>query len=1403
MEPTEARLLQTMERVGASGNVMRLGERLPSFMKSGLAPMGPSMLGGGMPAETDDRVRDEGSTSGQELQPRESDFGDSLLREVARILPPFRKPAVGERLGGPDGLRFEIIEEVGGGAMGQVFSAWDEELQREVALKFLLQPEGLGGTPLILPLRREARAIAHLDHENIVRIFDVSELTGAPEEPSVPCLVMERLEGESLEALLRRERPLGLRRSLEIMSAVAAGLAHAHERGIVHRDLKPSNVFITRQGTVKLLDFGLAHLLAGGGSPLPHLPTAGTPSYMAPEQWRGEKQDARTDVWSAGVMLFEMLTGRQPYTNASLEALRLRVLSPEPVPSVRTRMPELPEEVEALVAAALAKEPQRRLPSAQELREQLRLLEERLGPWREEPRALAPERRQVTLVSCKLAGLGGLAQALDAEDLSELEAAFHQSCSEIIQQHGGSMTTCLGDAVLACFGYPVAQEEDSEHAVRAGMALSRLLPQVLRTRLPHPSLGTLAVCVGLHTEMVAFDDILPELRGRTPTIQGEAPRIAVWLARQAGLNEVLLSDTSHTLVQRSFDAERLGIRTFEGLAGERKVECWRVVRARKAVFRFDRALAIGTLSPLVDRKREMEQLLHWWARAEQGEGGLVLITGEAGIGKSRLIQELRDRVSPESSVRLRCQCWSQFNNSSFYPIIEMLQHLFHLDPEGMPQQNLRALEVQLRKFEMAPERMALIASFLSLPIKENFPVLQLSPERQKERTFEALADLLLRIAREKPVLGVVEDLHWADPSTLTLLGYLMEKLEHSRVLLVLSARSGFQSPWSAEARLHRLVLERLSAELTGTLVKEAAGEHTLSEEMVHQLVVKTDGIPLFAEEMTYMMLERATSGAAPSFGTLSSIPVTLHELLLARLDMLPARQKALAQLCSVVGRSFSHVLLATLTRRSPNSLRRDVESLVDTGLLQQVDDTEPSYQFRHALVQEAAYQSQLRGTRRQHHRRIAQALVEQFPDWVEAQPELLAHHYTEAGEYQLAVQYWAQAGIRASLRSANREAVNHLQMALKLLRTLPDRDQRIREELQLLIALGIPLSQQQGYRSPEVKKTYFRARELFLLVGESLPQLELSYWGPYAYYFARAEYTVGHELAEQLVALGQRQDNRELLCLGYRMLGTDFFTWGRMKQGLEYVERAVACSVFTIEEHRALAVRHWTNPRAMALIFASIVHSATGQGERALFFEQEALELSRRIGHPHTLAYVLTYAGVARMMRRDVPGTLKVAEECHALSREHWFRLWLVWSGLLCAWARSALGHPEEGLVQMRRWLGEWRRAGIRAGMPLNIGMLAEVHLCLRQPYEALCVVREGLKWVAAVREAYFESELYRIEGEALRALGRTEEARDSFLQGVRIAYAQGAHGFEQHALGGLGLSGPDMGMQAEDPRHP
>jgi serine/threonine protein kinase/tetratricopeptide (TPR) repeat protein/ABC-type transport system involved in cytochrome c biogenesis ATPase subunit len=1322
----------------------------------------------------------------------DGDFGDSILKEVAQLPPLFRKPVPGERLGGSDGRRFEILRELGGGSMGQVFRARDAELQRVVALKFLLPQEGMGAHWPMELLRQEARAIAQLDHENIVRVFDVSEWTGAPWEPRIPFFVMECLEGESLAALLQREQRLGVRRALELMVGVATGLAHAHGRHIVHRDLKPSNVFITARGTVKLLDFGLAWLMASSGSPAPRLPDAGTPPYMSPEQWKGETQDERTDLWSAGVMLYEMLTGELLYPSATLDELRARVVGPEPVPSVRARRPEVPREVEALISEALVKEARRRLPSAVVLRDRLRRLEERLGPWREEPRSVAPQRRPVTLVSCRLVGLVGLARELDPEDFSELEAAFQKSCSEIIQRDGGSITTCVGDEVLACFGYPVALEEDSEHAVGAGLRLVGSLPDELSQRLALPSLSSLAVQVGIHTELVVFDDILPELRGRTPTIQGEAPRIASWLARRAGPGTVVLSDTTYTLVQRAFESESLGTRTFEGLSGARPVEAWRVTRARKQVLRFDRTLVAGVLSPLVGREDELRRLSSLWAEAREGRGSFVLLTGEAGIGKSRLIQELRQRVSPFSSFRLRCQCWSQFANSAFHPIISMLQHLFRLEPEGSPRDNLRALETQLGTLGLEGEHMALIAAFLSLPVKENLPFLQLSPDRQKERTVDALVGLLLRMAAQRPVFGVVEDLHWADPSTLELLDAVLRRVEGARVLLMLSARPGFEHAWPESERLHRLGLERLPARLTAALVQEAAGGRELPEETVRQLVAKTDGIPLFVEEMTHMVVER---------GTVASIPVTLHELLLARLDRLPASQKSLAQLCAVVGRGFSQALLATLTRRSPSGLGQDLAELVSAGVLQREDeDGGPGYQFRHALFQDAAYQSLLRGIRREHHRRIAQALLEQFPEVVETQPEVLAHHYTEAGDYEPAIHQWMQAGMRASLRSANLEAVSHLQQALKLLRGLPDAEQRIQQELQLLIALGIPLSQVQGYRSTEVRRTYTRARELFHLVGDALPGLELSYWGPFAYYFARAEYRLSHELAEQLVGLGSRQHNRELLALGYRMMATDFFTWGRMEEAREYVERAVAWGDFSLEEHHTLAVRHWVDPLAMAQIHASIIHSAMGQTERARQSAREALELAERIGHANTRAYVLLYAALSCQLRGDARGTLALAEACHAVSREHWFRLWLEWSVLLRGWALSELGRAEEGLALMREGLCRWRMMGLRAGMPHNLGLLAQVHLRLGRPREALLAVLEGLKWVEAVGERFYEAELYRIGGQARRALGHEAEARESFRQAARIAREQGAREYERHLVLALGSPPGAAGTHVEAP---
>jgi serine/threonine protein kinase/tetratricopeptide (TPR) repeat protein len=1305
----------------------------------------------------------------------DEDLDDSLLHQVAQVSVPLRVPVRGEHLGGPEGQRFEIQEKIGSGAMGQVFRARDKELQREVALKFLLPRDGLGEVSMSTLLRQEARAIAQLDHENIVRIFDVGEWNGSSWEPQIPFLVMECLEGECLSSLLQREHP-SLQQAMEVMSAMAAGLAHAHEHHVIHRDLKPGNVFITRKGQVKLFDFGLAWLTAAVFPAAPNLPAAGTPSYMAPEQWRGEAQDERTDIWAAGVMLFELLTGELPYAARSLAELREQVLSSTPVLMVRERRPGLPQALEKLVAAMLVKDPTKRLSSAAELRERLHRIEESLTPWRVEPQSLPPQRRQVTLVACWLSDLAGLAEHLDTEDFSELEGAFHQACSEIIQQHGGSITTCVGDEALACFGYPQAGEEDAEKAVRAGLCLATQLGMAIQQKLPYLPRRKLAVKVGLHTDTVVLTSLPDELRGQTPALQGEAPKIAHWLAREAAPNTVCMSHTSWKLVQGAFRTEPLGSRSFQGLSGVAKLELHRVLREQRTVSRFDRAHTEGLLTPLVGREAELRQLLEWWEHAREGQGSFVLVRGEAGIGKSRLIQELRERIPPDAAIRLRCQCWGQSSTSAFGPIIELLQHLLRIDPEGNSQVNLRKLEGRVRAAGLSSEEVYLLASLLSLPVAEESPHLRLTPERMKEKTLEALTVLLLRMTEERPVFALVEDLHWADPSTLGLLGYLKTRIGQARLCVFLTARPDFQPSWAEGERFHLYSLERLPPQLTAELVRQAASGRELPEGTVEQLVAKTDGVPLFVEEMTRMVLEKGT--AAGSMGEPSSIPLTLGGLLLARLDMLPRRQKALAQLCAVVGRGFSHALLTTLSGRNERALAQDLSGLLQAGLLLRVDEeAEPRYQFRHALIQDAAYQSLLRRTRREYHQRIAQVLATQLPELAETQPEMLAHHYTEAGELELAIDCWAKAGERANLRSANMEAISHLNQALRLLRSLPEGSRSAEKELQLLVALGLPLMQTRSVRSREVEQTYSRALELFHQVGDGLPPLHVSTWGSFAYYFMRTKFSVAQELAMLLVDVGARQQCPEMLSRGHRMMAMNFFTWGQMPTALEHVERALAYSDFGLEQHRMLAVRQWVNPRVAALAYGSVVESVMGHEQKARAYEREAVELAEKIGHHHSLAMALNYAALACQLRGEIACTQAYAERCIALSTEHRFRLWLGWSVFTKSWVLTAQGAPQEGLTLLRANLVRWRNAGIRVGLPLFLGMLAECHLKLGQYSQGLTAVTQALGWVEAQGERSYEVELNRIEGELLQAIGQGSAATKSFMHALEVARQQGAHG--------------------------
>ncbi len=1281
----------------------------------------------------------------------DSDLDDSFLRELRQDEPLPWFPVPGEWLGGVDGRRYHILDWMGGGGMGQVFRARDEVLRREVALKFILSRQGFDEQVL-----REARAIALLDHEHIVRIFDVSEWSESPGGPRVPFLVMECLEGESLASLLERGQ-LEVRRALEVLDGIAAGLAHAHERHLVHRDLKPSNVFLTPQGTVKLLDFGLSHLTPDCIASRPRLSTGGTPAYMAPEQWRGEPQDARTDMWAVGVVLYEMLAGRLPFPGATWSELRERVTSEESVRPVRTHQPEVPEEVESLVAMLLAKEPARRLPNARELREALHELRERLpGPRVEASAPPSVQRRQLVLLCCQLTDLAGGAERLEAEDLEEQEAAFHRGCSELLQRHGGTVHLAMGGEVLASFGYPQVREEDAERAVRTALRLAQELP---------------GARVGLHTDRVLLD---------ARVLQGGAPKVVSWLASQGGPGEVLASETTWRQVRGAFEMEALGPRDVPGRTGTAHLALHRVLRERETRVRFERTLMAGGLTPLVGREGELRRLLALWDAAREGRGACVLLRGEAGIGKSRLFQELSEHVLPETATHWRVQCWSRLGASARLPMAELLQRLLAPSPEGPPPRHPRALEARLDASGLPEEDTLPLRLLLELPVPEDAPVHRLTRERRQEKTYEALVELLLREASRRPVLLAVEDLHWADSSWLAFLSLLLERLEAAPLLVVLSARPEFQPSWPSRPWFHPLTLERLPAGLAVTLVREAARGAPLPEETVGALVEKTDGVPLFIEEMTRMVVEG---------GQLASIPVTLHELLLARLDLLPSRQKHLAQLGAVVGRDFSLALLAAVTEREPADLRRALAGLMEAGLLQaeRGETDEPGYQFRHALFQEAAYQSLPRGERRRHHRRIAQVLEERFTEVVEARPEVLAHHHSEASAPERALPYWQQAGRLAVQQLAIPEAMSYHTRSLEALRSLPEAQRRSGEELVVLTALGFSQALLWGYDSPEVARTFSQVRALLGRTDVHPHELEDAIWCVFTYHEARAEFPQCHEVAELLEREGERHRSPLLLAASECMRAVAHCYEGHARSALESTERAVAHARSNEGPYREEQL-------ASVLACGSSIRSVSGQWARARADDREALELVQRSGEPFMVRMVMTYTALDCQTRREATAALHWADESLAISSERGPWLWPVWARVIRGWALAELGRPQEGLALLQRELDRWREHGMRGGRTYCLGMLAEVHLGLGQVREGLSAVHEALELARATGEHGNEAELYRLRGELLRAGRQEGEARSDFLRALAIAREQGALLYELRASVSLGRLLRDTG---------
>jgi class 3 adenylate cyclase/tetratricopeptide (TPR) repeat protein len=992
------------------------------------------------------------------------------------------------------------------------------------------------------------------------------------------------------------------------------------------------------------------------------------------------------------------------------------------------------------------------------------------------------ERRRLTVMFCDLVGSTPLSERLDPEEFGDVINAYHARCAEVVARYEGVVAQFQGDGVLAHFGHPVAHEDDAVRAVHAALGIL----DAMRSDGPlDPQTGeALQVRIGIHTGVAVLD---AGASAGTRLLLGDTPNIGARLQGLAAPDTVVVSATTHALVRGYFTCESLGAHTLKGISAP--MEVYRVVGEGAARTRFEVATNMG-LTPLVGRRDEVDTMLARWAETKAGRGQVVLLTGDPGIGKSRLLQVLREQTAADAHVAIDYRCSAYFQNSALHPVTEHLKDLLQLRGQEAPRTKLERLAQRMAGYRVAnPEAVSLLAALLSLPHPEGYPPLALTPQTRKQRTLETLVAWLLEEAERRPVRLAVEDLHWADPSTLDLLALLVAHVARAPILVVLTFRREFVPPWQATPGTSVLVLERLGGAQVEQLVLNVTGGRPLPGEVVEQIVVKTDGVPLFVEELTKTVIEshwlREAHGRFELAAPLPqlAIPTTLYDSLVARLDQL-GQFREVAQLGATLGREFSYEVIRTVAPLDEDALRHGLGELVHAELLyQQGVPPKANYAFKHALVQDAAYDSLLRKRRRYFHHRIAEALEAHFPETVETQPELLAQHYTGAGLLEPAIRYWQHAGKSALARSAYVEAVHHLQTGLDLLEQLPTSPTRNEQEIAFRSALGVGLVTTRGYAAPEVEENCSRAHALCRKLGD-VPQLIPTLYGLWSYHLLRDHRASAFAFADQLADLARSPEQR---FLASTVRGTTNFWHGDFHSAAKYLAEANATwepeyhrsfAQYLSEEAPLLAPAYY----AWCLLFLGHVDRARDQCERLR-------TLAGRIESPYVAAMALQFETGLWQSLREVEATRGTADRAIALSTQQQFPTFL--AGALCArgWVTAEEGDVRGGIAQMRRGLAIFEGAGLLLGLAYWRSHLVEASLRLDTPdHEALlAMVDAELAAAATGLTRYYDSELHRLRGEILRGTpGGGAAAERAFETAVAVAEKREANVFVLRAATGL-----------------
>jgi class 3 adenylate cyclase/predicted ATPase len=976
------------------------------------------------------------------------------------------------------------------------------------------------------------------------------------------------------------------------------------------------------------------------------------------------------------------------------------------------------------------------------------------------PRRSDAERRQVTVMFCDLVGSTPLSARLDPEDLREIIGAYHRCVTEIVEVFGGFVARYMGDGILVYFGYPQAHEDDAERATRCGLALVDRVAQLNQVEELHARVGITTGLAVVGGEVVEHD------------VAGDTPNLAARLQALAAPDTVVIATSTRRLTGDLFEYRDLGEIDLKGIVGP--VSAWQALRPSAVASRFE-ALRGSALTPLVGRDEEIELLMRRWTRAKAGDGQVVLISGEPGIGKSRLTAALAKRLQAEPHIRLRHFCSPYHQDSALYPFVDQLGRAAGFGRDDTGAAKLEKLEALLARTAPPDEDLALMADLLSLSASNDHPLPNLSAQRKKEKTLEALIRQLEGLARQQPIVMVFEDAHWIDPTSGELLDLSVDRVRTLPVLLVVTFRPEFQPPWTGQSQVTTLALNRLSRDDRTTLIRQIAGDTALPDEVIGQIVDRADGVPLFIEELTKSVLE----SGVPTVG----IPTTLHDSLMARLDRLsPVRR--VAQIGAAIGREFPYTLLRTVSRISEDELRAALGRLVASELVfQRGAPPDAVYSFKHALVQDAAHRSLLRNVRQQLHAQIAEALEAHSPELMDSQPELFARHYAEAGLTKKSAACWGKAGRHSAARSATAEAAAQFRKGLDQLLLLPNNRERQQQELEFYSALGAVMIALKGYAASETGETYARARELWEMLGSPSEFLRVPY-GQAVIRAARGELNLALRLDEDLLSQSRQRNDSNGLVLGLLSFGRDLLFSGRFSLARSPLEEVLA--YYDPISHGSLVRQAGIHPHVNARAALGVVLFCLGYPDQALALSNASVVEARNLAHPPTLASTLAWSIRLLSLGEDYGALSDRVDELVALTAEQSFPHWAGPGNICRGWVSVQKGDVTGGVALMQRGSAAYEATGTTTWMPHFLALRASACEIEEQVEAAMNLLGEALQIVQKIGERWFAAELNRRKGQLLLRQGQPLAAERLYGKALSIAREQEAKLWELRAAVGL-----------------